>query len=228
MKNNILKNGKLKIDENKIISLDDKKELSSIVEYVSMMHGYKKFQPYFKQNLDSLFKKNKKADKPEKIMQLMGLEYIRRWERTHNDEKGYFFYSSDLTKSKTAVFISDYKYFIYLNQRNDKNENSQKSEYKIGDTTLIVSFSQKKGTINFKINDSTTIDVDLTAFINEIYEKHYLNDNAIDQNKMIFKTQNKKMGLMLVFTTISGEYLNNKKPVVSIDNFVAYAYLKLL
>jgi len=228
-RNNMLVNEKIKKTE-KEIPFNDNKELSSIVEYISDVHSYKLLQPYFKQNLDSIFNKDNEENKTTKIMQLMGLEYIDRWNHEFNDKNINFFYSSNIHNSKNALIIKDYQYVLSYDEdfRNNDIKNSPNTvKYYIGDTLLNISYTSKTDELNFKYNDSININVGFNYIIKNLYEKYHSYNSNIDSKEMTLKVNTDKLNILLVFKSINGKHEAGAKSDFKL-NIVAFdCYIKI-
>jgi hypothetical protein len=82
----LLKDGKV-TDLRPAIAVEDRREISSITDYIVEMHGYQLFQPWFRQNLDSMMRKDSltgrfaQGARAESILALMHVRYAGRYER---------------------------------------------------------------------------------------------------------------------------------------------------
>ena len=99
------------------IPFKDHKQISSIINYLVDVHGYKTLQPYFVQNLDSVFKSGERDDnsydytKVNKIHSMMNITYIADYQTQENENiNRYVNYYTD--KTKNIISIEGYDYFI--------------------------------------------------------------------------------------------------------------------
>lgn len=191
------------------IPFKDHKQISSIINYLVDVHGYKTLQPYFVQNLDSTLKKGKGKDysygyaQVNKIHSMMNLTYIPDYQ-TEEEEitNGYINFYSD--KSDTIVNIEGYNYFI---------PNFNIHDYSLGDTTCNSYFLEKnKILICFDFNkkllsicnenekDSAII-FDIGRLLNSL-SRASNSYNSIPSEKMTMLSGNTRLKAKIVFDNI--------------------------
>lgn len=74
------------------LTMKDRVSISSMTEYIVSEHGYKKLQPYFRQNLDStmrakgLMGQEIRYGQAEVILGLMNVAYASRWSANQDDD----------------------------------------------------------------------------------------------------------------------------------------------
>ncbi|HVU54858.1 MAG TPA: DUF4153 domain-containing protein [Puia sp.] len=83
-KNGFFKDGKVISSKSKL-STEDRREISSTTEYIVGTHGYESLQPWFRENLDSLMRKDslmgkyEERERAEAILKLMHISYASRY-----------------------------------------------------------------------------------------------------------------------------------------------------
>jgi len=163
-KNNMLKNG-LIIKNDTVSNKKVRRDLSSIVTYIVEYHNEKDLQKYFTVKFDTLFKKeDSRYNKPEKILKLMGVEYVNRWDvrydEENNDYNEYINFNADLNEN--IIDISKHDFLINVNgsyyRYPESNPDSIiKKEYKNDNLTITEAFNLKNNNLsyllgNYKIN----------------------------------------------------------------------------
>jgi len=84
-KNGILKEGKITNSPAKL-SFVDRKEISSTTEYLVGTHGYEGLQPWFRENLDSIMRRDslmgkyEERERAEAVLRLMHISYTSRYD----------------------------------------------------------------------------------------------------------------------------------------------------
>ena len=104
-RNGMLKDSGIILKMSEEVSYEDRKELSSITSFMFENHGAKSFNRYFDDVGQSSIDTMKSANQ---LFELMGLEFVTRWQSDNGDEQ-YFFYSSENT---WAIEVEEYD--IYL------------------------------------------------------------------------------------------------------------------
>ncbi len=199
------------------VSYEDRKELSSIASFMFENHGAKSFNKYFegvgKRSIDTLKSTNQ-------LFELMGLEYVTRWQSDIGDEQ-YFMYSSENT---WAVEVEEYDLYlrgIVLNPSADSVEtmDSDKSRWNI---------SLKKNELELLIQEEESgqlIKIELESIIDQIREK-YINISEkfdIPVSELQFERSNEDFEIKMFINSISGTYGNN----VSLTNASLDILIKL-
>ena len=226
-KNNLLINGKA-IKATKQPSFKDRKQLSSVVEYIILNHGYKTLQPYFLQNLDTLIKENttKKIDdytsKEEKVLSLMDVKYVANYESEEEDPR---FDYSDTAENIIDVKGYDYEIDNYSFSNYDDKEKKDTAEFTVADKQIKVCFdphtsiltitdsTDKKG-ITFDLNKSIDSLTKLYQFENKSFPSAVLTlDGVINRSKyrlLISRISIDKVKNKTVINNLGGRLLIGK------------------
>ena len=93
--------------EDQEVSFDDRKELSSITDYLVINHSIESFQGHFENLPDSL-------NTAEALFPLMGINYVARWVNRY-DDPDYFYFSSENTWAGEVTGFDEYLNNITLN-----------------------------------------------------------------------------------------------------------------
>jgi hypothetical protein len=223
----ILENGKLK-KNNKKMSMDDNKSICSIVDYIVDIHGYKKLQPYFSQNLDSLIKKDG-DEKSNKIVGLMGLEYFNRWQRVKEDSLRYFDYYSNFNESKKAFNITGYQYELTIDEKFDSNiekDDKYESNYSIGDTLMHFLYNSTTGNLSCTIDGTTMIEIKLKDMINKLYLKYGLKGKDIKIDDIKLRTISDNSDNMIIINYLCGSINPAKESEIIVTSIKFNLYSK--
>ncbi len=254
VKNGILVNGKVH-EATKTVSHEDVKNICSIVDYLSEIHGYQTLQPFFKENLDSMFKKDsiEKYRRTEKIVEMMGIKYLSRWERREgvenpddNSAKTNFCYSTWYAENNNYV-IKDYDYILFYNQHYFKKARpgtdtaeitSDSTSYELDGKDMFMIYSYMDNTISFKMDNAVLMDFELKPFI-ESFQKnnHYsYSETNLSAAEMTVEKENSRMKVKIYFSSINGtlaakdssEILTKVEKEISINEIKADILIKFI
>src|SRR5258708_6216269 len=183
----LLKKDKLLANEKVIratspLSFTDRKQISSITEYLVDMYGYRALQPLFAQNLDSLMKRdgiNKSGDsydQTKEILSQMNITYLSKFE-TEDPENGFFEFYTD--QSDNVLNIEGYDYLISGFQVYTQDMAGEScSTYQAGSKTLNICFDPSKSSIAI-LNNKDSLLVDMKPMVRT------LQSEGVDFDKMI-------------------------------------------
>ena len=187
------------------VPFDDTKEISSIVNYLIDVHGHHVLQPMFNQSLDSLFidSSEQYGQKPTKIMNLMGLNFINKWQ---TQEQSYFSYSINNYNAQEILDIKGFDYYFNYNAYLHTASKSLTS-YRIQDDVLEISYAPLEQLLHFIINDTVNIDVDLKLFVKKLMEKSpkYNNINMSLQD-MVVDSENNNVKIKMIVKALNGNH----------------------
>ncbi len=148
-RNQLLTKGKIIPVPDKIPFVD-RKQISSITEYIIGVHGIEELQPFFSQNLDSLISANKVGnrwsdyDKTNAVLSLVNLKYVSNFENEDNAVAE--FYRNIVAERESARDIKEYDYFLYLgNDFGTLYASDSCKDFTIRDQKIEVCFQKAKG-----------------------------------------------------------------------------------
>jgi len=227
-KNNMLTNGKVTRAATKI-SFDEHKEISSVIEYVTEVHGYESLQPYFIQNLDSLMQKDSAMSREysyvqvNKILELMNVSYVGSYQ-TEDEESKVINYTSE---ANPVLNISGYDYFISdFNEVHYNLKDTLCSSYAFSKTSFTVCFDTRRNQL-FVRSGRTTDSVlvfEITALIKSLQDSNYTNDNPVKPEAMTMTSGNDQFSAKVFFKSIYGQ---NESGTIKITNIQAHIMIKL-
>ena len=207
-KYSMLADGKI-VPAKDTIPFRDHKQISSIINYLVDVHGYKTLQPYFIQNLDSALKKENKNNysygytQVNKIHSMMNLTYIPDYQ-TQEDEttNRYMNFYSD--KSDSIVNIEGYNYFISNFNINDYNQADKScSTYLLEKNKISICFDFNKKLLSiFNQNEKdSAIIFDIGHLLNSL-NRVANNYNSIPSEKMTMISGNRRLKAKIIFDNI--------------------------
>jgi len=134
------------------VPVKDRKDISSITDYIVEMHGYGPLQPLFRQNLDSMMRKDllmgksNVREQSEAIMQLMHVPYTSRWDQDDDIRQ----FSCRMEPADTVFTTEGYTYMIPdLDQAEISDGDAFASRYKLGRDSLIIFLDSATNQLHF-------------------------------------------------------------------------------
>ena len=196
------------------IPFKEHKQISSIINYLVEVHGYKTLQPYFAQNLDSALKKenidNYAYSKVNKIHSMMNLSYISDYQMEEDSRATNYlnFYSES---SNQFLEINGYNYVITdFNFYQSDDENTCK-KYLLGEKEISVCFNSKKQqlTVVDESKKDSSLMFNMTAFLENLQKNNH-SSNSISPEQMILASGNSQMKTKIIFNNIHFNNQENK------------------
>ena len=194
--NKILLNGQVQ-KASATVPQDDARQISSIISYLHDIHGYDRIQPWFRESLreDTIGKRMHSKD-PALVAQLMGIEYIKYWNR---DTGNNIWFGSE---QGNAIDIEGYDRMIrqqYISiERNKKVFTDLIYSYRVN--TNLDTFTFMVATEE-KLPDSLWID--LYQLINQLLADYgHFNIDNIPPEKMTLHKENQHLKIKLYFRYI--------------------------
>ncbi|MBI4647369.1 MAG: DUF4153 domain-containing protein [Bacteroidia bacterium] len=211
-KNNMLINGKVQKNRNNI-SFKDKREISSIVEYLTTMHGYRILQPFFTENLDTITKDTLYHTEYYDILNLMGVEYISRWQ-SEDYYVSSFYYNVENGDMSNVFDIRHFDIFLRLNQYlyYDTVHNDTQSFYSgVVNHHSIKAVFVTGNILRFIIDDSLSTEIKLNEFVQSLKEKiQGQNTYNISPELMTICKEDTNLAMKICFQRLNGKRENNK------------------
>ncbi len=217
-KNNILINNKI-INKNHNVSFEDKKQISSTVEYLIEMHGYKILKPFFSENLDSLLADTLYVHKPTEILGLMGIDYVERWETNDNYNNNFYFSTKDYNNQ--VVKINGYDYMIEYNKyfyTYENNDNIYVSSYKLDSSVFTIKYDTLTYSMIFTIDNLVQSKINIKKLINNLHESYNENTYDLEPGDMTQTVENKDIKISLTPFRIGGTLKDEKLELTEISS----------
>ncbi len=184
----------------KEIPFEQRKELSSVTNYVAETHGTEYFETYFEEiPSDSI-------TNAQDIFKLMKLDYVGRWQNVDVDAKEQTSYYFSIVR---PIILDVSEYDILLSRKGFSTNsdsillNYKNSEWKIEYDFIQDSFVIKKGLGEKKI-EFTLKDIAISVKDHNI--KTYDAGN-IPRELMILKEENEDLKIAILFISLKGEFL---------------------
>ena len=227
VKNDLLVNGKV-IPARDSIPFHENKQLSSIINYLMEVHGYTTLQPYFTQNLDSLFKPQQTNikvydyEKSNRLHTLMNIPLISEWQMEPGAEtdrfKNYYTQSTYSVNNigQVDLFIANYTVPNYPLEKNNCGK------YFFGEASLQVCFDPAKN--QFIISDSKknadSLKVDASVLLKKL-ENNPSAGMQMDPALLTLADSNHVIKATIIFENISFE----KNKEISNLNFTTNIFI---
>ncbi|MBD3616965.1 MAG: DUF4153 domain-containing protein [Gracilimonas sp.] len=208
----LLEQNELLSDDNKIIkgdkliSFEDRKQISSKVDYLLELKGSEPLQPYFEEDLEEYLLAEDSSNRYNdagKIMRLMGMEYVAVWQREDQAEvrPNDLYY---LLEPRSAIPVSGYQFylgeFIF-------NVNNIEQVKETRDSEWTLSYNRTEMIVRVEsITDGSSIKIEVLPLINKIKESGLVNKNTAHQSieMLTVETENESLAVKAVFKNING------------------------
>jgi len=203
-RNGIIENGKASRSK-RPLPFDDHREISSVVNYLVDVHGYRSLQPLFAQDLDSLMKVDSLVSgrftngRTEKILGLMNISYTNRYQ-LKDDEIAAIDYRLEAMQS---VNISGYDLFVpdFFMSADDAKD-SVCNSIQAGSTTYKVCLSASRKIISFSGKNGNNLAVDLSALVRNLQKKTDSSFGSIPAAEMTLSAANENLAAKIIFRSI--------------------------
>ena len=217
-RNGMLQDSGVIQETSEVVTYEDRKELSAIASYMFENHGSNSFSKYFDGDEISSIDTMKSANQ---LFDLMGIEYVSRWQSDSEDEQ-YFMFSSENT---WVIELGEFDVYLRGIELNTMADSIQT----ISSEDLRWNISVTKNELELLIQEEESgrlIKIDLEPVIHELREK-YINTSEkfeLPISEMQFDRQNEDIEIKMYINSISGTYGNN----VSLNNASLDILIKLI
>jgi hypothetical protein len=218
LKNQILVNGKIQPTPNPDdISFEDTKEISATIRYLHENHSLENIQPWFDQDLEKIAEQKdlnnqpyiNRYDLPEKVIELMNLEYIGRWD-SFNEETGLYRHFSSPHNAIIQTTGYDYIADIYSQNRKVPHEFTELDS----DQQYHAYIDINTQTLVLKTPEQTLAEFNIRTLAHEILNENEPVSirNTIPPIKQSMEFENETMKVKLLIHHISGHRENTETP----------------
>ncbi|MFV1885328.1 MAG: DUF4153 domain-containing protein [Balneola sp.] len=204
--------------EEEEVPFEDRKELSSLADYVVENHDANTFGKYFDIPIigileDSIADKETEANisfenDSEKIITALGIEYVEYWESSEK-VTNYFRLAS------TREFLEDIKDFDYASNEISFSKEQNTKLIKSGDTSLSIDFNFEEVLFVLTLSQNKeSIEIPMFDFVETLYEKYpnwSAQDSYIPISDMKLEAENNDVKVLLILTYISGQNVEGLK-----------------
>ena len=219
-KNQLLENGMV-VKAVETIPKTDNVQICETIDYINEYHGYKEFQPYFSQPLDSVMKPDTVGayvSENDKIINLIGLEWMYAYMLNDDSEK--YFYAN--VHDNAVIPVAGYDAFRnvdFFMYSTDMRE--QIRDFGFGGDSLKLVYNSKSQKITIThLNDSASINV--VDFVNRMESKRSTN-NSYPVAEMTLSAILPDVRIKLVVKSVSGKRI---KDSIKIDAMNADVFVK--
>ena len=197
----MLSNGE--IVKNSEISLEDKKEISSIISYFNSNHQLKDIKA---------LPKDFELDKMEPII---GFKYEPYYSYEQNR---YFYYSTN--NAEDIIDIKGYDYYVRMNSWSDNKKEVN---------GLTLQYNRLKNTLSVSKDNRILLEEDITKFVRDIYEKQEAKSPNENKNMLNYIEMSYEVGIhsdvenidiKFIFTNINGRIAENDNLIVESAEFI--------
>ena len=222
LKNKLLENNRI-IPVKDAISFKERKQISSITEYIIRVHGIEKLQSFFSQDLDSLTASRKSGnrmtdyDRTSDVLSLLNLKYVSNYENENISIAE--FYRSIMAQNESVRDIKEYDYFLYLgNDFGTLYASDSCKNFKLDSQKIKICFQKTKGELLIFPNDKK--DSALVMNIEKLLQKLDISQpNLLKYNAetLSIKTGNTLMEAKVYFNEINFGVESRKFKNISFD-----------
>ncbi len=181
------------------VSFEDRKELSSVISYMTETHGMDYFNGYFESFPDSI-------SNAKDIFVLMELTYVSRWANI-DIEKNTFQFSSNRTWAGDVSGFDYYLRNVFLNA-----SVNEKVEIESGEKTWILSVDKETKVYHIEEAESQKrIEINMVPIILQLQKKSVsFEDNYfVPISELTFDFENENLQTRLYINNISGSFNND-------------------
>lgn len=206
---------------------DNAERISSIISYLDKNHGFKGIQPWFTQDLDSIFVSmdstgSNYINKNEIVLGLMGVENYVSYSR--EGEKDFYINSQ---YDQTTINVKGFDYYSEFNAYNNVNnvrDDNYKTPVVFDKDTLFLQLDVNK--LNFFNNNKMYNTIDLVDFVKTLRKNNVSSygNYTIDNKQLLYPFETDSLFLQLNFTAISG--IIDENDSININNIGAKILIK--
>lgn len=191
------------------ISFEDKRKISSILDYILENHGVNSLKDFLDEKQLNSFLENEKKNYlsvntahsyniTELMMESMGLQYIPEWQR--EKEKHSLYFGSDFESA--ALNLSGYQTLF--------NFNFTKSVKKNSSLGYMIQANFEKALIVIYKNDKLMMEIPLSDFIKKVEDNEKIRVfRTIPFKELVFSFENDLLKVEIYFKEISSFYSKN-------------------
>lgn len=228
VKNKILVDGKV-VKSDKAIDSKDDVDICTILTYLVDVHGHQLIQPYFTQNLDTIFNRDSvryysSYDGVRELTEIMGIEYNIFESSNLTNQLSFTCQSND---NEMPLLVKGYDYLIkyhtyYYNNIKDNADTLLTNVYKITDSTeLKIVLNPKEGMLTINQYD-TLINYNIFNLMNQLNNAKKTGSYGYYQSQkedMTVLINSGKVNYKIIFTSLSGN--KEKNAIVLINDIQA-------
>ena len=204
----------MKVIENKKLTFEQEKDLSSIIDFLEENYGVNSLLPYTDNKLNALLKKDKTPNSSQ-IMEVFGLEYHSEYETNGKGNANYNY--SRVNNSNKVTIVNGYDFSFEMSNYDPIDE---KDSVELGNKIYAMKSEKKEYGFDLSINNEV-IPVKIYDFIksNSAFEN---NDNS--DELIVHIVQSNNYDLRIIYTSVYG---SKKGPDKTIDSYEIKVLVKI-
>ena len=212
-KNNMMEQGKARKTASKI-PFEDNRQISSIIDYLTEVHGTESLQAYFSEPLDTSLAgdglRNNRYEARQagsrKVHRLLGIEEVSRFADAEDESKAFNYNVTD-----SAVHdIAGYGFSVKCTFRNGSNTGAD--SFAIGSRMLSVRYMKEEDVLLLNEQDSIIGKFNLRPFCKDLYSA-YTSQDLVPSGKMVLNSAMPGATARLDMEEISGEFKMEKPEI---------------
>ncbi len=179
--------------EAKKISAKDAQEIRSIVQFLTMRNKSQSLQPYFKDDLSKITKKE--SDVSERILGLMGADLAQKTEKYAQNE-----YKTFMTKDDKCLKVTGYKYVanVSFNQYGD----TPLQEFKLEKGVLSANLNKDQNRLDLTYQNKPLASLQLKTILDNVWKKE---NTELNPAELTLQAEAGKYKIKLVLTNIQAQ-----------------------
>jgi len=228
VKNGGFKDGKVTVAQTNI-SFQDRREITSTTEYIVSTHGYESLQPWFKENLDSMMRKDsltgryEDRERTEAVLKLMHVTYTSRYDAELNTDH----FSVSLDQSDVAIRTEGHPYmFVITSLYPISKDDTSFNRYALGQDSVLLSMDSTLNQLRIlhftgahaSAKDSTVV-VDLKPVLGNLPDTLRYG-MQLPLEKMVIPFHHSTWNGKLVVKELSGVWRDKEVHVTQLDGYL--------
>ncbi|MES2140340.1 MAG: DUF4153 domain-containing protein [Bacteroidota bacterium] len=219
----ILIDGKIKKSDS-LLKGERAEKISSLISYLGETHGFKEIQPWFTQDLDSIFISKDSTganyiNKNEIVLELMGVENYVSYSR--EGERDFYIYSQ---YDQTTINVKGFDYYNEFSAYNNVNSSNYRMPIVFDNDTLFLELLSNK--LKMDSDNNKTRNIDLVGFVKILRKNNpeSYGNYTIDNKQLLYPFETDSLSIQFNFTVISGHIDENDS--ITINNIGAKVLIK--
>lgn len=211
----LLENGKA--EKNKVeLTFEDQKNLSSIVDYLVQMHGYRALSEYFPENFDTAFG-NTVYSNVSDIMKLLGVEYINEWQAENSSSDYYYIQANNSVVS--GIQIDPFSTMIQYSRYHYAGEDDSVyvDNVVVDSLTYSIEWRTIDNNLSLFLPQDTILVVDFDEITSRIRKQNKLSDYYLSKDSLSFDYMYNNRISKIVLNRLNGYYSEERNEITEIS-----------
>ena len=210
--NNILENGKIKAESDSISS-ETEEEISSIVYYMTRIHGYNSLADLFSKPMDEIIDSTvSKYSQSSELLAEMNLKYVGKWSQ-ESYQNGFHYNNYDID----VIDVSEYNYYLSFNQISSSDKNTiYQDSIKFDSLTPILKYHFIENVFIIQL-DSLNLEFDYNPIVSEFYSEYENYENQIPSEEFELVGENGNFKIKVIATRLGGDKIKDSLKINRIE-----------